>query len=133
VLFLFIPATFRKQMFYVSFMTFGELGIMLISYTGVAITVLSTLSLSMIVAFILAAYSSWQLHAYRRQIFEESVKRTELEEKLKSNSDNLARLVDVRTKELVDAQARLVKSERLAAIGELAGMVAHDLRNPLAA
>jgi signal transduction histidine kinase len=41
-------------------------------------------------------------------------------------------LVDVRTKELVDAQARLVKSERLAAIGELAGMVAHDLRNPLA-
>ncbi len=106
---------------------------MLISYTGVAITVLSTLSLSMIVAFILAAYSSWQLHAYRRQIFEESVKRTELEEKLKSNSDNLARLVDVRTKELVDAQARLVKSERLAAIGELAGMVAHDLRNPLAA
>ena len=28
---------------------------------------------------------------------------------------------------------RLVKSERLAAIGELAGMVGHDLRNPLAA
>lgn len=34
--------------------------------------------------------------------------------------------------ELADAQARLVKSERLAAVGELAGMVGHDLRNPLA-
>ena len=39
--------------------------------------------------------------------------------------------VQERTKELVDAQARLLKSERLAAIGELAGMVGHDLRNPL--
>jgi PAS domain S-box-containing protein len=36
-----------------------------------------------------------------------------------------------RTKELVEAQARLLKTERLAAIGELAGMVGHDLRNPL--
>jgi signal transduction histidine kinase len=34
--------------------------------------------------------------------------------------------------ELADAQAKLVKSERLAAVGELAGMVGHDLRNPLA-
>jgi PAS domain S-box-containing protein len=39
--------------------------------------------------------------------------------------------VQERTKELVDAQARLLRSERLAAIGELAGMVGHDLRNPL--
>ena len=30
-----------------------------------------------------------------------------------------------------EAQAQLVKSERLAAIGELASMVGHDLRNPL--
>lgn len=36
-----------------------------------------------------------------------------------------------RTRELVDAQNRLLKAERLAAIGELAGMVGHDLRNPL--
>jgi signal transduction histidine kinase len=56
----------------------------------------------------------------------------ELQEQLKRNSDNLALLVDVKTHELMDAQARLVKSERLAAIGELAAMVGHDLRNPLA-
>ena len=31
-----------------------------------------------------------------------------------------------------DANQRLAKSERLVAIGELAGMVGHDLRNPLA-
>jgi len=36
-----------------------------------------------------------------------------------------------RTKQLVAAQAKLLKTERLAAIGELAGMIGHDLRNPL--
>ena len=41
-------------------------------------------------------------------------------------------MVDLRTAQLKDANERLVKSERLAAIGELAGMVGHDLRNPLA-
>ena len=39
--------------------------------------------------------------------------------------------VEKRTKELVEAQNRLVKTERLAAIGEVAAMVGHDLRNPL--
>jgi signal transduction histidine kinase/putative methionine-R-sulfoxide reductase with GAF domain len=39
--------------------------------------------------------------------------------------------VKERTKELVHAQNKLVKAQRLAAIGELAGMVGHDLRNPL--
>ena len=39
--------------------------------------------------------------------------------------------VQERTKELVEAQAKLLKTERLAAIGELAGMIGHDLRNPL--
>jgi signal transduction histidine kinase len=36
-----------------------------------------------------------------------------------------------RTRALIDAQNKLLKAERLAAIGELAGMVGHDLRNPL--
>jgi PAS domain S-box-containing protein len=39
--------------------------------------------------------------------------------------------VEERTMELREAQDKLLKSERLAAIGELAGMVGHDLRNPL--
>ncbi len=39
--------------------------------------------------------------------------------------------VQERTKELMETQAKLLKNERLAAIGQLAGMVGHDLRNPL--
>ena len=39
--------------------------------------------------------------------------------------------VQERTRELIVAQSKLLKTERLAAIGELAGMVGHDLRNPL--
>jgi PAS domain S-box-containing protein len=55
-----------------------------------------------------------------------------LERKLDTYSKHLKYMVDLRTVQLKDANERLVKSERLAAIGELAGMVGHDLRNPLA-
>ncbi|MFB5619667.1 MAG: PAS domain-containing sensor histidine kinase, partial [Nitrosopumilus sp.] len=55
---------------------------------------------------------------------------------------NLSRLVKMRTKELVEQRDNLeslveektqdiLKSERLSAIGELSGRLAHDLRNPL--
>jgi signal transduction histidine kinase len=54
-----------------------------------------------------------------------------MEKKLEQYSKHLEELIELRTKELKDAQLQLVKSERLAAIGELAGMVGHDLRNPL--
>ena len=58
-------------------------------------------------------------------------RREVLERKVNEYSKNLKYLVDLRTAQLKDANERLVKSERLAAIGELAGMVGHDLRNPL--
>lgn len=51
--------------------------------------------------------------------------------KIQEYADNLEMKVTERTLELKEAQNRLLKSERLAAIGELAGMVGHDLRNPL--
>lgn len=54
-----------------------------------------------------------------------------LQEKIEQYSKGLEFTVAERTKELIEAQSRLLKSERLAAIGELAGMVGHDLRNPL--
>jgi PAS domain S-box-containing protein len=47
-------------------------------------------------------------------------------------AQNLERLVQERTQKLIEAQKRLVQAERLAAIGEVAAMVSHDLRNPLA-
>jgi signal transduction histidine kinase len=54
-----------------------------------------------------------------------------MENKLEKYSKNLEDIVEEKTKQLKEAQIQLVKSERLAAIGELAGMVGHDLRNPL--
>ncbi len=50
---------------------------------------------------------------------------------LSKYSQRLEDLVKQRTEQLKQTQTKLVKSERLAAIGELAGMVGHDLRNPL--
>lgn len=49
-----------------------------------------------------------------------------LQRQLKNYSKNLEKLVDLRTKQLKE-------KERLAAIGETAGMVGHDIRNPLQA
>ncbi|MGA3290085.1 MAG: PAS domain S-box protein [Candidatus Bathyarchaeia archaeon] len=54
-----------------------------------------------------------------------------LEIKVNNYSKHLKSMVELRTAQLKDANERLVRSERLAAIGELAGMIGHDLRNPL--
>jgi signal transduction histidine kinase/putative methionine-R-sulfoxide reductase with GAF domain len=51
--------------------------------------------------------------------------------KISERADELEVKVQERTKELMEAQAKLLKNERMAAIGQLAGMVGHDLRNPL--
>ena len=57
--------------------------------------------------------------------------RKQMENKLEQYSKHLEELIETRTKELKKTQQQLVKSERLAAIGELAGMIGHDLRSPL--
>ncbi len=54
-----------------------------------------------------------------------------MQEKLIDYSQNLENKVKEKTQQLSEAQAIIIKSERLAAIGELAGMIGHDLRNPL--
>jgi PAS domain S-box-containing protein len=50
---------------------------------------------------------------------------------IKEYADQLEIKVKQRTQELVEAQNKLLKAERLATIGEIAAMVGHDLRNPL--
>ena len=55
----------------------------------------------------------------------------EAEEKLKTYSEKLEEMVEERTKELKDAQEQLVRREKLAVLGQLAGGVGHELRNPL--
>jgi PAS domain S-box-containing protein len=53
------------------------------------------------------------------------------EQLAKDYAERLEKDVEARTKELKAANRSLLKLERLATIGELAGMVGHDLRNPL--
>lgn len=55
----------------------------------------------------------------------------ESEQKLKDWAETLEIRVSERTKELKDAQEQLIKKEKLALLGELAGTVAHELRSPL--
>jgi PAS domain S-box-containing protein len=57
--------------------------------------------------------------------------RKEEEAVLKAYSDRLGQMVDMRTQQLRDTQDELVRKEKLAVLGQLAGGVGHELRNPL--
>lgn len=57
--------------------------------------------------------------------------RKQMEKKLEEYSQQLGELVEKRTRQLRETQEQLLRSERLATIGEVAAMVGHDLRNPL--
>jgi signal transduction histidine kinase len=61
----------------------------------------------------------------------EIAKRKRAEEALKEYSERLEEMVEARTKELREAQEQLVRREKLAVLGQLAGGVGHELRNPL--
>ena len=67
-----------------------------------------------------------------RGIVMDITERKQMENKLEQYSKHLEELIEIRTKELKETQQQLVKSERLAVIGEIAGMLGHDLRDPLA-
>jgi two-component system sporulation sensor kinase A len=64
-------------------------------------------------------------------IHRDITERKAMEQKLQEYAEHLEEMVEARTRELKESQERLVKSERLATIGQLAAMVGHDLRNPL--
>jgi PAS domain S-box-containing protein len=77
-----------------------------------------------------ASVRTWRLTDDKGQVMgvwstvRDITEQKESQKKLEDYSKQLERLVEERTKELKDA-------ERLAAIGETAGMVGHDIRNPL--
>ncbi len=55
----------------------------------------------------------------------------EARSQLEEYAEQLEQKVEERTRELKKSEEQLLKAQRLAVIGELAGMVGHDLRNPL--
>lgn len=65
------------------------------------------------------------------ELMSEIEERRTAQEELAANRDNLEKIVRERTARLTAAQEELVKSERLAVLGQLTGTVAHELRNPL--
>ena len=66
-------------------------------------------------------------------IVRDITERKHMENELRLYSEHLEELVEERTEALKESQQRLVKAERLAAIGQAATLVGHDLRNPLQA
>jgi signal transduction histidine kinase len=60
-----------------------------------------------------------------------ALRQLELELSLRHYYEQLENEVELRTKDLEQVQEKLIRSERLAAVGELASGVGHELRNPL--
>jgi PAS domain S-box-containing protein len=66
-------------------------------------------------------------------IAHEITERKRAETALQEHSARLEEMVEERTRALQEAQEKLVRREKLAVLGQLAGGVGHELRNPLAA
>jgi len=64
-------------------------------------------------------------------VYDDITDRKQAKDELAKHREHLEEMVEERTKELKDAQEQLVRREKLAILGQLAGGVGHELRNPL--
>jgi PAS domain S-box-containing protein len=64
-------------------------------------------------------------------VFRDITERKQMEEKVRKLNEELELKVQQRTRQLLDAQEELVRKEKLAVLGQVAGSVGHELRNPL--
>lgn len=60
-----------------------------------------------------------------------AINRMQAEEEIRQLNASLEKRVEERTRELRQAQDKIVRQEKLAMLGQLAGGVGHELRNPL--
>jgi PAS domain S-box-containing protein len=65
-------------------------------------------------------------------IIREVTERKKAEDEIRKLNAELVQRVEERTHELRQAQEQLIRQEKLAVLGQLAGGVGHELRNPLA-
>jgi len=63
--------------------------------------------------------------------FRDISERKQAEEQILKLNRDLEGKVEARTRQLIDAQDELVRKEKLALLGQVAGSVGHELRNPL--
>jgi PAS domain S-box-containing protein len=77
--------------------------------------------------------ASWKTQegSFSTVIVRDITARREMEKALQDYSEQLEKMVESRTKDLNDAQEQLIRREKLAFLGQLAGGVGHELRNPL--
>ncbi|MEN6585272.1 MAG: PAS domain S-box protein [Sulfuricella sp.] len=64
-------------------------------------------------------------------VFHDVTERRQVEEKVRELNEELEEKVRERTQQLLTAQEDLVRKEKLAVLGQVAGSVGHELRNPL--
>jgi signal transduction histidine kinase len=126
VWYLVVPNRFLYQFLLATTASVGEVLIVVVFLQASDIPTLFTVLLSLAFANIIGILSAWQFHAYRRLGYQDFVERTELQDALEQHTKHLEQLVAERTEKLKAA-------ERLATIGATAGMVGHDIRNPLTA
>ena len=60
-----------------------------------------------------------------------AIYRKQSEDEIRQLNSDLEQRVEERTGELREAQEKLIRQEKLAVLGQLAGSVGHELRNPL--
>ncbi len=98
----------------------------------IAISIVQNVALPYLVVFPLATMliGGYMEEQQERLITERNL--AESEKRLRELANTLEDKVAKRTRALKDAQTQLVKAEKMAALGEMAGSVGHELRNPLA-
>ena len=75
---------------------------------------------------------SQTIRAMKESLKEKTGELVHAKQELEKFTKFLEKRVDARTRELKAAQDELIKKERLAAIGQMASVVGHEIRNPLA-